>query len=202
MTKANKKRRAPERAKWVRGQAAVRAVMESLATSNEGAAVDLRLAPIDDPIWVWPGLVTGTDALLDADERPLHHMVAGAAATGATLVARYGYAVDPPEDDEATEPVLRGSFRVKFPGRDTEHVVLSPAHLRSIRVHSEPVRHTVGEFTVTLHDDGGARVATCLGDARWAPAEVKKAVRLLAAHAGLEVASSPRTSPSPRPAKP
>lgn len=50
------------------------------------------------------------DALLDADERPLHHAIAGAAATGATIVARYDHTVDPP-DNAADETVPRYSFR-------------------------------------------------------------------------------------------
>lgn len=186
----------------MRGQAAVRAVMESLV-GREGVAVDLRLAPIDDPIWVWHD-EQGVDSILDAHENPLYHAVAGAAATGAVLVTRYLYTEDPP-DDSAEETVPRFNFRAKFPGQGDERVVLSPAYVRSIRVHAEPVRHTVGEFTITLHDDGGARVATGLGDARWTPAKVKQAVRLLATHAGLEVVSASVQARAPskrsRPAK-
>lgn len=167
-----------------------------------GATVDLRLAPVDDPIWIWRD-ETGAASLLDADKRPLTPVVAAIVITGATVSARYDYMFEGSEEDDDR---TRHSFLVKSPvsGRDSEKVVLSMAHVRSIRVHTAPVHECVGEFDVVLHDDGTARVNASCRDARWSRAEVRKVVRLLAAHAGLEVVSpaSPRAKQSAKPRRP
>lgn len=164
-----------------------------------GAMVDLRLAPVDDPIWIRRDAL-GTMGLLDADGRPLAPSVAAIVITSATISARYDCML------EGTEEEARHNFLIKpvVVGRACERVVLSAAHVRSIRVHAAPVHEYVGEFDVVLHDDGTARVNASCRDARWSRAEVRKVVRLLAAHAGLEVVSpaSPRAKQSAKPRRP
>lgn len=194
MTKVKKNQRTPERAKWVRGQAAVRELLERLVRDDNRVRVDLRLADPGDPAWVYIG-PGDRPIFADDDHQAVDPIVLGAAATGRVLEVKYDTGTQ--EDDG---PRIR--FRHEA-NNDVQFVVLSPALVRSLRVRPEPVKHDVTENSALVTHDDGSVTVTSYGcgsgrEAQWSRRDAVRALRLLAAHLGYEV-----SPPCPRrPAKP